>query len=152
MAELYQEVSDKEIRLDFRLIDGLYATARWGRVLAVVGFTFIGLTLLLAFFMQQYIQVLYANASINSVRVSSFTTGFYALLAFVHFFPSLYLLNFSNKMMQGLKAKDQELINASFRNLRRLFKFMGILLLVTLLFYVVAIAALGSASAYNSLR
>lgn len=145
MAELYHDVTDNELTIDVGLMNALYETAKWGKVLAMIGFSFVGLTLLLAFFMQRYLHTLYAEAGFNT-GLSIFATGFYAAFAFIYFFPSLYLLNFSKNMKEGLRAKDQELVNTAFRNLRILFKFMGILLLITLLFYSLAIAFMSTGS------
>ncbi len=149
MAELYHDVSDNGLTLDVSLMNSLYETAKWGRVLAIIGFSFVGLTLLLAFFMQRYLHTLYADAGFNT-GLSVFATGFYAVFAFIYFFPSLYLLSFSRNMMEGLQAKDQQLVNAAFRNLRILFKFMGILFVVTLFFYGLAIAFMSVGSLANN--
>ena len=64
---------------------------------------------------------------------------FYILFAVLYFFPCLYLLRFSNKMKLALVADDQEMLTDSFRNLKALFRYVGILTLIILAFYALAI-------------
>jgi hypothetical protein len=67
------------------------------------------------------------------------------LLAMValYFFPCLYLFNFAKKMQLALRNNDQINLNDSFRNLKSNFKYVGILTIVILSFYAIALVVLG---------
>ena len=120
-------------------------TAKWAKFLAIVGFVFIGLMVLGAFFM------LIAGASLPGMGGAGAGVGIlYLLMALLYFFPTYYLLIFANKIKIGLSQSIQNDVDAGFENLKSMFKFMGILMIVVLgiyaLFIVFAlIAALSSA-------
>lgn len=120
-------------------------TAKWAKFLAIVGFVFIGLMVLGAFFM------LIAGASLPGMGGAGAGVGvMYLLMALLYFFPTYYLFIFANKIKVGLTQSSQNDVDAGFENLKSTFKFMGILMIIVLgiyaLFIVIAlIAALSSA-------
>jgi TRAP-type C4-dicarboxylate transport system permease small subunit len=59
---------------------------------------------------------------------------FLALVALL-FFPALFMLKFSNKMLQALNNNDQYTLVASFRQLKLYYKYIGILTIVILSIY-----------------
>ncbi|MBS1611091.1 MAG: hypothetical protein JSS70_20525, partial [Bacteroidetes bacterium] len=69
--------------------------------------------------------------------LGSFVVVIYILIAAVYFFPCLFLFHFANKMKTALAANDQELLNTSFQNLKKLFRFMGILTIICLALFAI---------------
>ena len=59
----------------------------------------------------------------------------YLAIAVLLFFPCLYLNKFSVKMKTALNSINQEDFEDSFKNLKSLFKFYGILSIILLSFY-----------------
>jgi uncharacterized membrane protein (DUF485 family) len=57
----------------------------------------------------------------------------------LYFFPCLFLFRFASKMKHALAANDQAQLNTSFQNLKSLFRFVGILTIIFLAFYAIAI-------------
>jgi hypothetical protein len=57
----------------------------------------------------------------------------------VAFFPLYFLLQFSNKMKRALVSNNQEELNESFARLKTYFKYLGIITLIALCFYALAI-------------
>ncbi len=70
----------------------------------------------------------------------------YIILAAIYFFPCLFLLRFSNKMKAALQTDDQALLTGSFQNLKIMFRFVGILTIIIIAFYLLAFIAGGIAS------
>ncbi|WP_299760239.1 DUF5362 family protein [uncultured Pontibacter sp.] len=116
--------------------------AKWGKFLAIVGFIGIGLMVIIA---------LFAGTAIGSMSLPEESGGsaagmigggffmfFYLLFALLYFFPVLYLYRFSGKMQEALRLQNEELLVTSFANLKSLFKFMGVLTIIMLSFYVSA--------------
>jgi phosphate/sulfate permease len=66
----------------------------------------------------------------------------------IAFFPLMYLLQFANKMKNALAANDQEALNDSFLNIKRYFRYLGIIAIIVLAFYALffVIAIVGIAS------
>ncbi|MBF9252945.1 hypothetical protein I2I11_06555 [Pontibacter sp. 172403-2] len=143
-AELYND-TPQGLAIDWRSEDFLRNTAKWGKFLAIMGFIMIALMVVLALFMGSIMGSAMSGMGGNGAAGfmgSGFFTVFYLIFALLYFFPVLYLYKFSTKMQDGLRTRDQESIAESFKNLKSLFKFMGILTLVILGFYALGMLAM----------
>lgn len=118
-------------------------TAQWAKFLSIIGFIFIGLMIILGVVMIFVIPTLNQKISglsgtspmVNSVYFSVF----YFILAAVYFFPVLYLFRFSNQSLKALKNKEIKFLAQAFKQLKNHFKFVGILVIISFSFYVLAI-------------
>ncbi|WP_370089434.1 DUF5362 family protein [Ekhidna sp.] len=108
-------------------------TARWGKFLSIVGFVMSGFIVLagLAMFGGAFGGV-YPGLG-GSVGIV------YILFSLLYIFPSLYLFRFSTQVRNGIKANDQSECSEAYANMKRLFVFMGILTIVVLSLYALAI-------------
>ena len=129
-----------ELQVDHEVNSHLKETAKWAKFLSVMGFIGIG-------FMTIAVVVMGTMAT----RLSSLSTsavlgagGFmqvvllFAIMA-LYFFPCLFLFNFSNKMLRAIKDNDQYSLVAAFRNLKLVFKYVGILTIVFIGIYLLVI-------------
>lgn len=141
-----------ELQIDQQSIGYMSETARWAKFLSIVGFVLCGLMVIFSLFFGSIISILSKigsnNDSFNSSAVAGFysygVTIFYIIIALLFFFPCLYLFNFSSKMQTALRNNDQINLNAAFGNLKSCFKFVGILTIVMLSFYLLAIVVVVS--------
>jgi hypothetical protein len=146
-----QQQSIFGLNVDPAISAHLSEAARWGRFLAIVGFIFCGLIIIIG---------LVALASVGSLerefggRGSGFGSGLgaglfvvYILIAVIYFFPCLFLLRFSNAMKIAIAANDQVQLTESFKNLKVMFRYVGILTIIILCFYALAliVGVLGAA-------
>ncbi|PSR15447.1 MAG: hypothetical protein DA408_08745 [Bacteroidetes bacterium] len=113
--------------------DFLSESARWARFIAIVGFVFVGLSLL---------GVLAGGSTLLAVGLPSDMDGFSGL--FVVFFlaisavalvPLYYLYNFATKMQVALAEENPVFLADAFENHKSFFKFYGIMLAIVLGFY-----------------
>ena len=133
-----------ELQVDQQRISYLSETARWAKFLSIVGFVFSALLVIFSLFFGSIISIfskLGSNSdSFGSSAVMSYysygITIAYIIIALLYFFPCLYLFNFSSKMQTALRNNDQINLNAAFGNLKSCFKFVGILTIVVLSFYL----------------
>jgi hypothetical protein len=141
-AEFYNEQPDLQINFDSR--DFLKNTAKWGRFLAIIGFVFFGI--MIAGGLGGIVLTLKgSSASLgNSLMSGGIFSLFYLALALLYFFPLLYLHRFSSKMLAGLERNDEEIVTHAFKNLKSLFKLLGILTIVMLAFYALMMIALST--------
>ncbi|HEX2921279.1 MAG TPA: hypothetical protein VHO50_08960 [Bacteroidales bacterium] len=80
---------------------------------------------------------------VGSSSLSALATGFpMGILAFVYiaiavlfYFPVTYLYRFSVQMKPGLSSGDQPTVTSAFKNLKSMFRFMGIFAIVVLSLY-----------------
>ena len=119
----------------------LTESARWGKFLAVMGFIFCGIMIIVAFFIPVYLTQLppynTMSSQFSSVMKAAMTV-IYLLLAFLLFFPCFYLYKFSVKMQSAVKVVSQENFDESLMNLKSMFKFYGIFTIIVLSFYALA--------------
>jgi phosphotransferase system glucose/maltose/N-acetylglucosamine-specific IIC component len=127
----------------------LKETAKWGTFLAIMGYISVGLMTLVSLVL----------LAVRSTLTSFDRTGFlgkhpyfyliYLVAALIYFFPVHLLYKFSSRAQKGLKFNDQSTINSSFKNLKLLYKFSGILVIVIMALYAVGIV-IGIAVAASS--
>ena len=116
----------------------LHEAARWAKFLSIIGFIVCGLMAIAAFFAPSLYTRLSAFEELSSAvagAASTVITIVYLAIAVLLFFPCLYLNKFSVKMKTALNSINQEDFEDSFKNLKSLFKFYGILSIILLSFY-----------------
>ena len=122
----------------------LTEAARWAKFIAIVGFILCTLIVIAAFFagtlLSDYFNEIGATDTTASLTSASttFLTIYYIIVAILYFIPTLYLFNFASKMQAALRSNDQVSLNTSFRNLKACFKFWGILFIIVLSFFAIA--------------
>ena len=110
----------------------LKEAAKWGNFLAIVGFVMLGLMLLGSLF------AIVAGSAFGG-KSAAFMGVIYLIMVALYFFPTYYLFNFSKKIKQGLNSSVQSEVDLAFQNLKSMFKFMGIFMIVILAFYALAL-------------
>jgi hypothetical protein len=130
-----------DIHIDNQSSAYLHEASRWAKFLAIVGFVFCGILAIVALFAGSILgSIMDKFGSPASGYLSgAFFTIIYLALALLYFFPCLYLYRFGSKAQVALKNNDNEQMTNSFRNLKSCFRFLGILTIVILSFYVLAL-------------
>jgi hypothetical protein len=133
----------------------LRETAKWAKFLSIAGIVFLSLATL-AVLLSLTIMPRMAKFTMNGVEQEEFTAGmrisFFLVMVIVFaiaFFPMLFMLQFANQMKTALYSNNQELLNSSFQNLKKYFRYIGIIMIIVLAFYALAfvIVALGAFAA-----
>ena len=131
----------------------LSEAAKWARFLAICGFVLLGLMVVygivmsfviadMAGAMSQYDSTYSANSLKNIMGIGMII--FYIICAVIAFFPYYFLLRFANKMKAALVSNDQDALNGSFQNLKILYRYMGILMIISLVFMIFAILSIAA--------
>ena len=127
----------------------LSETAKWGKFISIIGFIGCGFIIIIAFFIPSIYSSLSTLQGVPLQMASGSTIGItigYILISALLFFPCLFLYRFSTKMKVALKTVSQENFDASFKNLKSMFKFYGIFTIVMLsiyaLIFIIVILAL----------
>lgn len=127
----------EELKLTSAAKHFLKEIAGWAKFLAILGFIFIGLMVILAFFAGTIFNNLpQAQEQAMPFDVGYFMTGMYLILAVIYVFPVLYLFKFSTKMKLALRSKDNEVLAMAFENLKSHYKFIGVFTIITLSLYI----------------
>ncbi len=115
----------------------LLETSKWGKFMAIVGYVGMGLLVLLAIVMMVGLSFL------SGIARTGFPMGImglvYIALAVLYYFPVTYLYKFSVQMKQGINSGDESSVTTGFQNLKSLFKFMGIMVIVIISIYALVL-------------
>jgi hypothetical protein len=142
------DLLSNELQVSPQALSYLSESAKWGKFLAIMGFIFCGITVVLAFFLPVFLTQLPPYNTMPSefnsgMKVSM--TILYLLLALLFFFPCFYLYKFSVKMQTAVKLVSQENFDESLMNLKSILKFYGIFTIIILslyaLVFIIAILA-----------
>lgn len=134
-----------DLQIDHQSNSYLSEAAKWGKFLAIMGFIFCGLLIIIALFAGTMMASMMSGFGGSSSEATASAVGggvitfVYIVFALIYFFPCLYLYNFASKMQVALRANQQESLNTSFRNLKSCFKFMGVLMIIMLAFWALGI-------------
>ncbi len=126
----------------------LKETAKWAKFLAIIGYIGIGILVLFSLFMLFEMSAL---AGMFDALPLTLIGILYLLIALLNYFPTNYLNNFANKTKRALAENDQDEINLGFKNLKSMFKFMGIITIVFLCLYALIIVVLVPAALISGL-
>jgi hypothetical protein len=120
------------LQVDSQIKTYLSETAKWGKFLAILGFIMCGLMILAAFAMTSISGGGYPGYTGMPMGIMVVICTFIAIF---YFFPCLFLYRFSTKAQAAVRGDSQEDLQLSFKNLKNLFKFTGILTIIVLAIY-----------------
>lgn len=127
----------------------LKETAKWGKFISIVGFVMVGLFVLIAIFSNAIFSLLMSMGGTNTGGGGGVLTFAYLIYAVIYFFPVFYLFKFSTKASAALQARDSVGVEESLENLKSLYKYLGILTIISLA--LTALAFLGTIAGLSSL-
>lgn len=153
MESIFSNNTNEKLTLNEMSISYLTETAKWGKFLAIVQFVGIALIVLIAFIIGVFLPEMnsaftQANA-LPSGLGAGFIMGIYLLMAIIMFFPALYLYRYSLKLKAAIEGNDSENLLEAFKYQKSLYKFFGVLTIITIAFYAIILvgAAVGGAIA-----
>lgn len=118
--------------------------SRWAKFLAIFAIVCCGL-MVLAGFVLCLIPTASRGVGMESLpyRKPVLSYGFlgcvYFIIAILYFFPSLYLLQFAQKIKSALLTHDQDTLNVAFQKLKMMFRYSGIMVITLISLYLVII-------------
>jgi hypothetical protein len=118
-------------------LDYLSETQKWAKFLSIMGFIGTGFMVVFGLFAS----TLFSSLGNREIAAYSQSMGLmmsilYILMALLYFFPTLYLYRFANKLKLAIVNRNNEELKEAFKNQKSLYKFMGIMMIVTLCLYI----------------
>lgn len=126
MSNLNQELAFNESNKMY-----LKVAAKWAVFLAILAFVGIGFMFLAGMAFLTLGSVLSDFADFENMNLSILGV-FYLLITVLYFFPAFYLFQFGNKIKDAVVSNNQLFLDEGLKNLKRLFKFIGILSVIAL--------------------
>jgi magnesium-transporting ATPase (P-type) len=140
-------VGEKKLELGPSALKNLNATRKWSTFLAVVGFIFLGLLIVMGLATSTFLTA-FKTKEVNLGIPESLMTVFVIIIALIYFFPVFFLLRFSSCSRDAVQNLDRKKLDKAFRNLRIFFTYIGILVLIVLSIYLTILIAAGSSLAF----
>ncbi|MBS1527032.1 MAG: hypothetical protein JST19_15365 [Bacteroidetes bacterium] len=128
------------IILDHEAQAYLRETGRWASFLAVMGFIFCGLILILAIFIGSVFSIMSRISPVYQNMPQTAGTAmsvFYILLDVLYFFFPFYLYRFSDRIKKGIVYTDASSVNSALSNLKSFFKLSGIVTIIVVSLYLI---------------
>lgn len=142
IESLHEIPESKDLTLNHPTILFLKETAKWTKFIAIVGFVMVGFIaiagLLVGSIMTAVTSMMpseFSSGTPNPAAFSSVFSVIYILMAGLYFFPIYYLYNFSSKLKAAIELNSPLKLEESFKNLKSHYKFIGIILIITLILY-----------------
>lgn len=126
-----------DLQLTYQSIEFLRETAKWAKFLSILSFISLGFLLIASFFMGSVISTVYEGSGVNVPSV--FITGFYLIMALIGFFPTYYMYKFSVDTDRAITSNNTEALTRGLGFIKSCFKFTGILSIIVLVLYALAI-------------
>ncbi len=135
MNDLTQQSDNgsSKVELNHESMKYLNETRKWAQFLSILGFVFIAIIVVVAFFLGTLFSRLGQDS--NLPFSSSVISAIYLLFGLLYFFPIFYLYKFASHAKDGLLARDSVQMSQAFMNLKSHYKFMGIFMILVLGLY-----------------
>jgi hypothetical protein len=137
----------RKIEIEQDSLNYLNTTRKWTMFLAVLGFIFLGLMIIIG---------LVAGVFLSAFKTADIPAGFpewivliiILAVATLYFFPILYLFRFSKHTSNAVQSLDKEELKKAFKNLKSYYVFVGVLTIVVLALYFIALVGAGASMAF----
>ena len=133
-----------KLTLNDLAVEALRESAKWCMFLAIVGFIFIGLMVIIGALMGVAMAAIPDNnpafgGTMNPfMAIKGYLGAFYIILALLYFFPVYYLFNYAKGTKQALQSGNSEVLSNALVNLKSHHKFLGIMTIVMIALYILS--------------
>jgi len=139
---LHSGIPEQSSKLDLKItaesVSYLASAAKWAKFLAIVGFVFVGLFVIIAIIsgaMMSSISSIYGGSGISGAALMVI----YLLIALIYFFPVLYGFKFATNLQSAIESNNTPSLTESFKYLNKYCQFMGILMIIALVLIGISI-------------
>ena len=143
------EQNQEQVMMEFspEILNNLNVTRKWTMFLSILGFIFLGLLLAVGLATSTFLAAFKAQESALGVPVPVIIAGF-AVIIVIYFFSVLFLFRFSKNIRDAVNNHDVNKLNKAFKNLKTFFAYIGIILIIALSVYVIALIGVGSSVSF----
>jgi hypothetical protein len=135
------------IVLEDRTLIQLNKTRKWAMFLAIIGFIFLGLIIVVGLLAGTFFKTF--NAGFAQKDLPGFLTFIpVILIAIIYFFPVLFLFRFSKHSANAILNYDKSEFHKAIKNLKFYFAYLGILIIIVFLIYFSVLIIAGSTVAF----
>jgi len=137
----------KTIEIDQDILKNLNVIRKWAMFFSILGFIFLGLVIIIGIIAGTFLSAFKSGGASAGIPESLIIILFF-VLAVVYFFPVHFLFRFSKQTAHAVHNLDKEALHKAFRSLKSYCVYMGVLTILGLCLYVVALVVAGSSMAF----
>ncbi len=139
--DLKANETELKLHINDEIIANLKVTSFWANFLSIIGFVYTGLLILMGVGFLIALPIIGNEIFPVKVFPINYIGIIYIIIGLVYLIPTLYLNRFADKIKTALLNFQQIEFESGFKNLKSLFKFMGIttIIIITLSFLVIPI-------------
>jgi hypothetical protein len=141
------DLESRKIEIGQETLNKLNTTRKWTMFLAIIGFILLGLFIVIGVITGTFLSAFKSGETGPGIHESLMYIIFLAL-AVIYFFPVYFLFRFSKHTAHAVQTLDKQELHKAFRNLKSHFVYIGVLIIIVLLFYVVALIVAGKSMAF----
>ncbi len=136
-----------KIEVGKETLDNLNATRKWTMFLAITGFIFLGLIIVLGLMTGAFLTAFNSTGKAQGLPDSVLLAAFIGL-TIIYFFPVLFLFRFSKHAANAVTNLDSKELYKAVRYLKRYFAYIGILLILIISVYIAGAVLAGTIIAF----
>jgi hypothetical protein len=123
----------------------LLETTRWTKFLAIMGFIFTGLFIIVALAVMTMGSMFSSYPGMGGLGAGmGIGIGFvYLVVAVIYLYPVYSLFKFSSCMKKGIHTGSQDLITDAFRYQKNMYRFIGIIMIILIVVYLLIFVLVG---------
>lgn len=142
-----ENTEKKTIEIDQETLNHLNAARKWCKLLIIFGVIVLVLLILVGLIMGTFLSAF--NTGVAGIDIPEIITviGF-IILAIVCLIPFYYLSRFSKHTAVAVRTFEKLELNKAFKNLKFFFIYIGVLIIVSLIFYAGILILSGSSVAF----
>lgn len=137
-----------KIELDHETIHYLNTTRKWTMFFAVLGFIGVGIILLMGLAAGWFLTAFRTSESMPLGLPEWIFSAIILVFAVLYVIPILYLFRFSKHTANAIERMDSAEMKKAFHYLKRYYVYVGVLTIVLISFYVLAIVGTGVSFAF----
>ena len=137
----------RKIEIGHETLNKLNSTRKWTMFLAIIDFIFLGLFIVIGVITGTFLSAFNSGETGLGIPESLMLVILF-VLAVIYFFPVLFLFRFSKHAAHAVQTLDKQELHKAFRNLKSYFVYIGILIIIVLTFYIVALVVEGTSMSF----
>lgn len=140
-------VETRKIEIEHETLKHLNTTRKWAMFLAIIGFIFLGLVLIIGIIAGTFMTAFSTGDKDLGIPDSLMFIPV-ILLVVLYFFPVLFLFRFSKHTSHAIQNLDKQALHKGLKYLKLYFAYIGILIILVLSIYIVVLIVAGSSMAF----
>ena len=137
----------RKIEIGPETLNHLNSTWKWTMFLSILGFIFLGLIIIAGVVTSTFLTA-FKTQEANLGVPESLMIVLLIIVAAIYFFPVLFLFRFSRNTRDAIQNLDKRKLEKAFKNLRTYFTYIGIMVILVLSIYFVALFAAGASMSF----